>query len=245
MPYNKQIKDNVILDSGDLQWRSLLQIAPKYIKYIYIYTLPFFQQHTVSPVKKISISITGNKNLKVDQQEKSLSYIKTQASKPKSYLEQRSNVPQFAYKHLSLRMIAMPTMQPRKHNRLQQKIGHENLQLHSCDFQDETPKLLRPIGPMRKHLWENIVKNQPIWIIWPEIKLPFRCFLIDFEWRLGCDMRCFLSQWNFGNLYIYISEQGPRCLKWFLDGPTMKGTWGGFGFPCWTTAWWWNHMKLL
>lgn len=134
MPYNKQIKDNVFLDSGDLQWRSLLQIAPKYIKknaYIYIYTLPFFQQHTVSPVKKISI--TGNKNLKVDQQEKSLSYIKTQASKPTSYLEQHSNVPRFAYSHLSLRMIVMLTMQPTKHNRLQQKIGHENLQLHSCD----------------------------------------------------------------------------------------------------------------
>lgn len=42
MPYNKQIKDNVILDSGDLQWRSLPQIAPKYIKkYIYILTQRF------------------------------------------------------------------------------------------------------------------------------------------------------------------------------------------------------------
>ena len=75
MPYNKQIKDNVILDSGDLQWRSLPQIAPKYI--IYIYTLPFFQKHTVSPDH-------SNKILKVDQQEKSLSYIRTQASKPTS-----------------------------------------------------------------------------------------------------------------------------------------------------------------
>lgn len=84
-------------------------IAPNrsqvYQIFIYTYTIytlpvPFLQQHTVSPVKKISI--TGNKNLKVDQQEKSLSYIRTQASKPTSYLEQRSNVPQFAYSHLSL-----------------------------------------------------------------------------------------------------------------------------------------------
>lgn len=127
--------------------KSLLNISKK--MRIYIYTLPFFQQHTVSPVKKISI--TGNKNLKVDQQEKSLSYIKTQASKPTSYLEQHSNVPRFAYSHLSLRMIVMLTMQPTKHNRLQQKIGHENLQLHSCDERWD---------PLDQ--WENIVWSQPI-----------------------------------------------------------------------------------
>ena len=79
MPYNKQIKDNVILDSGDLQWRSLPQIAPKYIIYIYITLLP--KAYSITGEKDIDHS---NKNLKVDQQEKSLSYIRTQASKPTS-----------------------------------------------------------------------------------------------------------------------------------------------------------------
>lgn len=151
-------------------------------------------------------------------------------------------------------MIVMLTMQPTKHNRLQQKIGHENLQLHSCDERWD---------PLDQ--WENIygkTSSDPN----PSKNLPWsktagRCFLIDFEWRLLWHEVFFLWQWNFGNLYILAGLgvwrpflDGPKnpeiCIGWdagiLLKSPRwMKGTWGGFGFPCWTTVWWWNHMKLL